>query len=423
MDRQYSPENVVAAVKRQPLGGPPGKAMEKILAITWFTGLIAFLGCSRVPATPDLQGKWIADNASLYLDIHGDSLSYVGNAIPFSNEHRHQDSILTYQDLGPGPASFKPPSPFRHFTIGPHGELAVYAENKMLDTLGILTLSHNSISIRETSDREAVRLLPMISDATIHLKKIQFSATSCLGPCPVYDLELAPASIIVVEPRGQWITGFPIRRETFQTAIPPATFFACEAIIRRARIREAKTRFEKGVVLENDIPAYGLAIYYNDTVATILGDAFHFPPELAPLIPYLKDPRDRYTLVTKDTSILFLSRLRVLTNMNDSLTYLEGVDRNRYRAARFRGGDDGFQRYVRQALGPYAKRHGTYCFNVVIGEDGFVKQVIEDRNASLGDLLPIFQKILQRSPRWQAPLYEGHPTRVREYVCFYNEGP
>jgi hypothetical protein len=272
----------------------------------------------------------------------------------------------------------------------------------------------------------------MTEDTSIHVTKLQFSATACLGSCPVFDIEFRRGSVAMVKPRGSWMTGYPIERQTFTGSMPTGEFDSIVSLLRRASLRESKSWVEGRVELEGDSPNYGLAVFFNDTAVVLRTNGYSLPPEFTPLIPvldrFLKSGGKYPSLVSADTSILFQSRLCLMSNLDDSLRYLEGVNNMIYRAATFVGGDEKFQTYMRRALGPLTRNKGTFSFEVTIGPLGLVEDVRPAYwgvGLGIGAQSPVphsYLEAIRKSPRWQIPLYAGKPIRVTRFICFYNEG-
>lgn len=385
--------------------------------------LIFYTGCQRSVEMEDIQGEWTSENAFLYLNVEGNSLSYWGIANPIHVPRKKTSGPMKYSDLSPSAfGRFDALIQMRPFVLGASGELIVQSRDERRDTLGVLAWDDSSLTIAKEQSYP-IRLRPMRRDTSMRVDKIQFSTTACLGSCAVYDLELRSGSVVVVEPRGSWITGFPIARQTFSSPLPDSVWHECQAIVQKANVRESRKQYERGVVLEGDGQSFGVAIFHDDSVRTFLADGGSFPPDLAPLITYLGDPRSRFHLHPLDSAVLFRSRLCLMTSRNDTLTYLEGVNRQVYQAARFQGGEDSLDAYVRREIGPLAKRRDwSFACDIVIGRDGFVKEVIDKKYNRDASLFPVFERVLMNSPRWQAGLYDGRPVSVTEFYSFYNGG-
>jgi hypothetical protein len=395
---------------------------------------IIISGCQHRLSMSEVQGEWAADSAFAYLNIRGDSVTVRGRL----------QSVVLHRTLGPVLGY-----------VNEDNELVIQPSANRRDTLCTLVRKgdelwmvmnfHNaphrvdrggtdSIPVYTLGDFSSplYRLRRMVPDSSITITKVQFSASACLGDCPVFDAEFRSGEVFVCEPRGAWSSGYPIGREHFRSTFPPSEFAAMTVALKRGLLRDSKTHFERNVMLEWDTPAYGLAVFYNDTVVVVRYDHANLPPELTPFLPFveplLTSGHVFAGLAHMDTSILFRSRLCLMTDYDDSLVYLEGVNKRLYRGATYPGGDDSFGTYMREKLGSLASVHGTFSFYVTIGASGYVEDVrpahwrAMSSNASpYPDPKPYLEAI-RSSPRWHIPLYEGKPTRVTRFVCFYNEG-
>jgi hypothetical protein len=384
---------------------------------------LVVIGCGRKIEPVDIQGEWRAENAFFYLNVKGDSLSYWGTCGPIYRPMRDAHGIIKYNDLIGAWGSFRSPIGTFPFRIGRCGDLIVQTTNTSRDTLGRLALCEDSLSIG-SSERFKLRLYPMERDTSIHLQKIQFSASGCLGPCESYDLELREGHLLFVGSADSIETGVRKNRHAYAAIFDSSSFAECRSTIQKANLRGPHQQFERWVELGGDVQIFGMTVFYNDSTSTFLGDGTHFPPALAPVIKFVKDPKTRYRLVPIDTTIVFHSRLRFFTSLNDSLMYLEDIDNKHYRAARFPGGEDSLQSYLHRRLNELASDwHGTYCVDVVIGRDGRVQEVRRPDFQQPPEFFPLLARLLMESPKWQVPVYDGRPISVTEFICFYNEAP
>ena len=284
----------------------------KLLCIAACSVLVVGISsCTRPPQTNYFSGEWAAINTSLYLNIHGDSLSFVGHVTPTDwSDYRANPS-----PQGPngwtGPFFQPPSSPFG-FTLGNSQELVIHLYHNLLDTLGRVTEDRDTLVLQRDHPGDQIRLLRLHADTAIHLTKIQFSSGGCPAGCPTYDLELRNGSLIFAEPAG--VDDGEDQRSVryFGGAFSPESFKRCEEIVQKAGLSERKSRFEPVVQPGTDTQSYCLTVDINDTSYSVPGDSHQFPSELLPLIPYLASPKDRVVLTPKDTTVLFRSRIRLV---------------------------------------------------------------------------------------------------------------
>ena len=290
----------------------------------------AVLSCSRAPQSNYFTGEWASIETPLYLNIHRDSLSFIGHVPPTDWSDYRANPAPQGPNGWKGPF-FQPPSSTFGFTVGKSQELIMHLYHNILDTLGIVRQDHDTLTLQEKGRTNQIHLVRLRADSIIRLDKIQFSATGCLGDCPIYDLELRPGSMIFAEPANGQVGNAFRPWAHFVGDFSQASFDECQEIMRKANDIGHRSRFETLVHAGNNAPAYSLTEYLNDSSYTVLSDARQCPSELLPLIPYLVYPKGRSALVPKDTTVLFRSRLRFSETNQDSLASREAMNTTRQR--------------------------------------------------------------------------------------------
>jgi len=267
---------------------------------------LGLAACSKPPQTDYFSGQWAAVNTPLYLDIRRDSLSFIGHVPPtdWSDYRANPSPQDPHGWKGP---FFQPPSAPFGFTIGKSGELVLHLYHNLLDTLGRATQDQDTLFLQRRNEPHEIRLIHLHADTTIHLRKIQFSASGNPGDSPEYDLELRAGSMIVAVHEGR--PEGPIAY--YSASFSQEAFRRCEEITREANRMFPRSRFERFMQAGSGSPEYGLTVDFNDSSYTVLADDHQFPSELLPLIPYLTSPLGRSPITRKDTTMEFRSRLRL----------------------------------------------------------------------------------------------------------------
>ena len=218
--------------------------MRLLLVVTWFLVSAGLPGCSRAPQSDHFPGEWAAINTPLYLNIHGDSLSFIGHVPPTDwSDYRANPS-----PQGPngwtGPFFQPPSSPFG-FTVGKYQELVIHLYHNVLDTLGRVTEDRDTLVLQREHPGDQIRMVRLHADSAIHLTKIQFSSRGCPAGCPAYDLELRNGSLIFAEPAGVQEGQDQGSVRYFVGAFSPQAFKRCEEIVQKANLNERRSRFEQ----------------------------------------------------------------------------------------------------------------------------------------------------------------------------------
>ncbi len=273
--------------------------------------------CSKPPQTDYFSGQWAAVNTPLYLNIHGDSLSFIGHVPPtdWSDYRANPSPQDPHSWTGP---FFQPPSASFGFTLGKSGELVLHLYHNLLDTLGVATRDQDTLFLRRRNEPHEIRLIHLHADTSIHLRKIQFSVSDSPGDTPDYDLELREGSMIVAIHSTVRNGQTPGPAAFYAGTFAREAFQRCEKIIRETDAGLPKSRFERFIQADPGSPVYALTVDYNDSSYTVLADAHQFPSELLPLIPYLSSPEGRLTLTPMDTTVEFRSRIRLHPRSGDS---------------------------------------------------------------------------------------------------------
>ncbi len=284
--------------------------MRHLAFITYSFLALGLAACSKPPQTDHFSGQWAAVNTPFYLDIHRDSLSFIGHVPPtdWSDYRANPSPQDPHGWTGP---FFQPPSASFGFTIGNSGELVLHLYHNLLDTLGVAAQDQDTLLLQQRNEPHEIRLIHLHADSSIHLRKIQFSASGIPGDWPEYDLELRDGSMIVAVP-GAVHEGQPQGPISYYSApFSQEAFRRCEEIIQDANLMFPRSRFERFMQAGSGSPEYSLNVDFNDSSYTVLADDHQFPSELLPLIPYLTSPLGRSPLTRKDTTIEFQSRLRL----------------------------------------------------------------------------------------------------------------
>lgn len=380
--------------------------------------VFSILGCTKSVRIQDIQGEWAADSGFFYMIIKGDSIAFSGKPYPIIQPPGGK--IGYYSSIG----LYSPPKIFSKFTIGDANSIIVENGISSRDTLGWLSEYQNQLYARGSTLSTPVRLRHMLIDTSIHLRRIQFSASSNFWGFPGYDMEIHPGEIVVAAPRENEFDANPdvTPRNTFIASLSAGEFTDLERIVQKGLLRDSKAIFEKRAWWIADISYYSLGIFYNDTVLYVKVDMANCPPELTPLFQfqYLFNPVKILPVIPHDTSFAFETRLQLCKTLNDSLSYLNTINSALYRPAQFPGGEAQLQRYVRRALGVDIKQSGTFCFDILIGLTGHIEQVTDAYDPGHAKLFSKFEKILKASPPWIPALDNGRPVKVKKYFCFYN---
>lgn len=329
------------------------------------------LGCARRVTVHDITGEWVARDAFFYMSIQNDSIATWGKPVNvFSWALVGKTSKAEWGRFGHVPLILPHPLErvagllFRHpFSLSDDGTLIVYTWPH--DTLGSFHWRRDSLYFDTATDIEPIALIRLTYNPSIHLERISYSSAleeKASGTdeevWPFTDCELEQGlARFVIRGGGRDSDGFyrsqiqaaQLTRvgEYYEAQLPAELWAQCQEIASTAfsgnvdrdsmhyplsglhRTQRERSEVRKWQEWLGELGMNALVLTVNGTKQAYLLPHNQFPPELAPLEPFInfrfqnfaRYGSRRIEIQLAKQKIPIESRLLLLSSKEDSIEY------------------------------------------------------------------------------------------------------